>query len=126
VPQGLLRALVELAWTEHCRARGLVALGRRQSRDWQVNHVNVWGPKLLPIREAYRARADVERTLDSTKEYRGPRARGKRIRGELSVLLRSLRGAAGLRAPREGERRVGVVEAWGRFGRALVGGGGTP
>lgn len=124
VPQGLLRALVELAWTEHCRARGLVALGRRQSREWQVNHVNVWGPKLLPIREAYRARIDIERTLDSTKEYRGPRPRGKQITGELSVLLRSLRGAAGLRTPREGERAVEVREALARLGRAFSAGAG--
>lgn len=125
VPQGLLRALVELAWTEHCRARGLVALGRRQSREWQVNHVNVWGPKLLPIREAYRARIDVERTLDSTKEYRGPRPRGKRITGDLALLWRSVRCAVGLRALRDGERSVGVSEALGRFRRALLGSGGA-
>jgi hypothetical protein len=66
----------------------------------------------------------VERTLDSTKEYRGPRARGKRITGELSVLLRSLRGAAGLRALREGERAVTVGEAMARVGRAFSGSGG--
>ncbi|TSA39767.1 glycosyltransferase, partial [bacterium] len=46
---GLRRALVELLWTEHCRRHKFVALSRFQTPEYQVNHVNLWGPALLPV-----------------------------------------------------------------------------
>lgn len=97
VPPGLRRALVELLWTEHCRTHGLVALARRQSPGYQINHVNLWGPALLPVRKAYREREDVERLFDAIAPYKGPRTNLRRFTADLEGVVRAARVALGLR-----------------------------
>lgn len=104
VTPGLRRALVELLWTEHCRRHGQVALARCQSVDYQINHVNVWGPALLPVRAAFRRREDVEWILDSIAPYKGPRPPVRRLVADVEALARWARIRAGLRKPRRRDR----------------------
>ncbi|MEK6704116.1 MAG: FkbM family methyltransferase [Planctomycetota bacterium] len=100
IPPGLRRALVELLWTEHCRRHGLVALARPQSLEYQINHVNIWGADLLPVRDAFRRRDDVERLVDEIGPYNGPRRPVRRLISSLEGVVRAMRIAVGLRKAR--------------------------
>lgn len=80
------RALVEWAWQEHCRARGLVTLARRESREWMIFHANKYNRKLLALRAKMRAGDDLERHFDQPKSLYRPTPRG------LSKLGRDLEG----------------------------------
>jgi hypothetical protein len=114
VTPGLRRALVELLWTEHCRKHGLAALARKQTVDYQINHVNVWGPALLAIRSRYRAREDVGPTLNRVGPYKGPRSAYRRMIADLEALTRA---RIGLRKPKQGEAPQSVALSM----RALLG-----
>lgn len=67
------RALIEWVWQQHCQESGLRTLGRAESRDWTIFHINKGGRKLLSIRARYRARDGVESHFDKPKGlYRPP------------------------------------------------------
>jgi hypothetical protein len=80
------RALIEWAWQAHVRHHGLVTLGRAESRDWMVYHVNKMDRKLLSLRARMRAGEDLDRHFDLPKGYYRPEPRG------LSKLGRSIEG----------------------------------
>ncbi len=87
-------------WTEHCRRHGLVALARHQTLDYQINHVNLWGPALLPIREHYRNRDDVGPSLNKIGPYKGPRSAYRKMVADVEAAVRVARTKLGLRKAR--------------------------
>lgn len=88
------RALVEWVWLQHCRQHGLRTLGRAESVDWTIFHINKGGRKLLQIRSRYRARDGVEACFDKPKGlYRPPLTALQRAGKSLEGLVRGLRGA---------------------------------
>lgn len=87
------RALIEWAWQEHCRSRGLVTLARRESRDWMIFHINKSGRKLLSLRSKMHASDDVERHFDQPKGLYRPAPRGLSVLGrKLEGVIRALKG----------------------------------
>lgn len=93
------RALIEWAWRQHCRARGLRTLGRAESREWTIFHINKSGRKLLSIRRRYRAREGVEACFDTPKglyrpPLRGLQRAGKAVEDAVRRLRGSLRGSS--------------------------------
>lgn len=88
------RALIEWAWQQHCQARGLRTLGRAESRDWTIFHINKGGRKLLSIRRRYRARDGVEAFFDKPKAlYRPPFTGLQRAGRGLEAAVRRVREA---------------------------------
>lgn len=87
------RALIEWAWQQHCRQHGLRTLGRAESNDWMIFHINKGGRKLLRIRERMRARDGVAAYFDKPKGlYRPPLSGLQRAGKSLEGLARRLRG----------------------------------
>ncbi len=91
------RALIEWAWQEHCKARGLVTLARRESMEWMIFHINKSGRKLLSLRDKMRAGDDVQRHFDQPKNLYRPAPRGlsragRGIEGVLRGIRKTLRG----------------------------------
>lgn len=120
VTPGLRRALVELMWTEHCRRHNQVALARLQSAEYQINHVNVWGPALLPLRADFRNREDVDPSLNRIGPYKGPRSPTRRLFADVEAVVRVLRMRVGLRKPRPGEITQSLGTRLRALGRSLV------
>lgn len=55
----MVRIAGEIAVDEYLNENGLFLLARRESRQWSVFHVNVWGDRLRQVRQKYRARAGI-------------------------------------------------------------------
>lgn len=90
------RMLVEWLWHHQVLDHGLRTLGRTESIDYTINHVNKRGRELLRIRRAFRARKGLDRFYDAPLYYRAPR-------GPLSRFGRAVE--AGVRAARDGAMR---------------------
>ncbi|MBL8963928.1 MAG: hypothetical protein JNK70_07640 [Phycisphaerae bacterium] len=87
------RALIEWAWRDHCRERGLVTLARPESHDWMIFHINKSGRKLLSLRRRMHAGEDVERHFNRPKGLYRPQPRGlSRLGRAIEGVVRSLRG----------------------------------
>lgn len=67
------RMLVEWLWHHQVLDHGLRTLGRAESIDYTINHVNKRGRELLRIRRAFRARKGLDRFYDAPLYYRAPR-----------------------------------------------------
>lgn len=88
------RALIEWVWLQHCRRHGLRTLGRAESLDWMIFHINKGGRKLLSIRDQLRARRGVEPYFDKPKGLYRPPLSGLQLAGKsIEDAFRRLRGA---------------------------------
>jgi len=88
------RALVEWAWHQHCQKHGLRTLGRAESHDWMIFHINKAGRKLMRIRARMRAGHGVEACFDKPKGlYRPPLTGPERAGKAVEAFVRKLRGS---------------------------------
>jgi hypothetical protein len=86
------RALIEWAWLQHCQAHNLQTLGRAESPDWTIFHINKNGRKLLAIRRAYRSRRGLEPFFNLPKGlYRPPHSGVQRAARSLEAAVRAVR-----------------------------------
>ena len=94
------RALIEWAWLQHCQAHNLITLGRAESPDWTIFHINKSGRKLLSIRRAYRQRLGLQPYFDLPKGlYRPPHTPIQRAGRSLESAARSMRNLVSGRKP---------------------------
>lgn len=87
------RMLVEWLWHHQVLDHGLRTLGRAESVDYTINHVNKRGGELLRIRRAYRARQGLDRFYDAPLYYRPPRGPLKRFGRRIEAHVRAVRDA---------------------------------
>jgi len=93
------RALIEWVWQQHCQERGFVSLGRAESTDWTIFHINKGGSKLLSIRRAYRERRGLEPYFDLPKGlYRPPHSSLARAGRAVEGFARGIRSRLSPRA----------------------------
>lgn len=85
------RMLVEWLWHHQVLDHGLRTLGRAESVDYTINHINKRGRELLRIRRAFRARKGLDRFYDAPLYYRAPRGPLKQIGRRIEANIRSVR-----------------------------------
>lgn len=85
------RMLVEWLWHHQVLDHGLRTLGRAESIDYTINHINKRGRELLRIRRAFRARKGLDRFYDAPLYYRAPRGPLKQLGRRIESHVRSAR-----------------------------------
>lgn len=85
------RMLVEWLWHHQVIEHGLKTLGRAESIDFTINHVNKRGRDLLRIRRAYRARKGLDRFYDASLYYRPPHGPIKGFGKKIEESVRAIR-----------------------------------
>ncbi len=85
------RMLVEWLWHHQVLNHGLRTLGRAESIDYTINHINKRGRELLRIRRAFRARKGLDRYYDAPLYYRAPRGPILRFGRQIEAAVRTTR-----------------------------------
>lgn len=85
------RMLVEWLWHHQVLDNRLRTLGRAESIDFTINHINKRGRELLRIRRAFRARKGLDRFYDAPLYYRAPRGPLKQLGRRVEAGVRAVR-----------------------------------